>query len=87
MIFLILPFRFCSAACFIASRASAFAGSMKAQVFMTRTSALSLSAVISISVCAISASILSESTIFFGQPSATKPTVTCFLRFFRVIAG
>jgi len=77
-------------ACFIASSASALAGSIKPQVLTTTTSACHASggsgwAVISKPALAISANILSLSTMFLGQPRAIKPTVVDFWCFFFLI--
>ena len=81
MIFLTLPVFFCLTASLMAAIASALAGAMKPQVFITTMSALSVSGVISMPAWAIWASIFSLSTMFFGQPSAMKPTVMVFVFF------
>ena len=71
-------------ACFTASSASALAGAINPHVLMTTTSAFSGSAAISKPARAISANILSLSTIFLGQPNAIKPTVTFFRLFLAI---
>jgi len=53
---------------------SRLAGSMKLQVFTTRTSASSARGTISQPACASVPSISSLSTRFFGQPRLTIPT-------------
>jgi hypothetical protein len=71
----------------IASSASVLAGAMKPHVLITTTSTLSGSAHTKNPAWAISANILSLSTIFLGQPKLTKPTVVVFLRFLPVTAS
>ncbi len=69
------PARLLSRACLTASSDSTVAGSMKPQVLITTTSARSGSPAMRKPACAMCASIFSLSTTFFGQPSATNPTV------------
>ena len=66
-----------AAASMIAAIDSRFASSTKAHVLTISTSALSGSATTRIPWRCRSPSITSASTVFFGQPSATRWTVAC----------